>query len=112
MGFAPFLNTCNRAELCQRVSMGSFRHRQVRIRRVSISDLQLSDIERAALLHNLGRVALSDRFRFARTARCPQARALRSYPLHGQAMLKNVPFLATASETMLQLSASLELPAP
>jgi len=65
-----------------------------------ITEPQLSDIERAALLHNLGRLALPDSIliRKERSLNEEERTTLRSYPLHGQAMLKNVPFLAAASE--------------
>jgi putative two-component system response regulator len=65
-----------------------------------INEPQLSDIERAALLHNLGRLALPDQIliRKERSLSPDERATLRSYPLHGQAMLKNVPFLANASE--------------
>jgi response regulator RpfG family c-di-GMP phosphodiesterase len=65
-----------------------------------ISEPQLSDIERAALLHNLGRLALPDSIliRKERSLSGEEREKLRSYPLHGQAMLKNVPFLAAANE--------------
>ena len=65
-----------------------------------IGEPQLSDIERAALLHNLGRLALPDQIliRKERTLSADERTALRAYPLHGQAMLKNMPFLAAASE--------------
>ena len=65
-----------------------------------VSEPQLSDIERAALLHNLGRLALPDSIlvRKERSLSEEERAKLRSYPLHGQAMLKNVPFLAAANE--------------
>jgi response regulator RpfG family c-di-GMP phosphodiesterase len=65
-----------------------------------VSEPQLSDIERAALLHNLGRLALPDTIlvRKERSLSEEERAKLRSYPLHGQAMLKNVPFLAGANE--------------
>jgi len=65
-----------------------------------ISEPQLSDVERAALLHNLGRLALPDAIlvRKERSLSEEERAVLRSYPLHGQAMLKNVPFLAAANE--------------
>jgi response regulator RpfG family c-di-GMP phosphodiesterase len=65
-----------------------------------ISEPQLSDIERAALLHNLGRLALPDSIlvRKERSLSDEERATLRAYPLHGQAMLKNVPFLAGANE--------------
>jgi response regulator RpfG family c-di-GMP phosphodiesterase len=65
-----------------------------------VSEPQLSDIERAALLHNLGRLALPDSIliRKERSLSEEERTTLRAYPLHGQAMLKNVPFLAAASE--------------
>jgi|SoiMethySBSTD1v2_1073268.scaffolds.fasta_scaffold01511_20 cyclic di-GMP phosphodiesterase len=67
---------------------------------LSIEGSQLIDIERAALLHNLGRLALPDQI-LVRKERSPsdeERATLRSYPLHGQAMLKNVPFLAGAND--------------
>jgi response regulator RpfG family c-di-GMP phosphodiesterase len=66
---------------------------------LQITEPQLSDIERAALLHNLGRLAMPDEL-LAKplSALSPADHArLRSYPLHGYAMLKNVPFLAGAN---------------
>lgn len=65
-----------------------------------ISEPQLTDIERAALLHNLGRLALPDQIlvRKERSLSEDERATLRSYPLHGQAMLKNVPFLARAND--------------
>jgi response regulator RpfG family c-di-GMP phosphodiesterase len=65
-----------------------------------LGEPQLSDIERAALLHNLGRLALPDAL-LARDQSALTAEELalfRAYPLHGQAMLRNVPFLAAACE--------------
>ena len=60
---------------------------------------QLSDIERAALLHNLGRLAMPDVLlgRDVGKLTGPELAQLRSYPLHGFAMLRNVPFLAAAN---------------
>ena len=65
-----------------------------------ISEPQLSDIERAALLHDFGRLALPDALLAReRNALSEEERTrLRAYPLHGQAMLRNVPFLAAANE--------------
>jgi response regulator RpfG family c-di-GMP phosphodiesterase len=67
---------------------------------LQIGEPQLSDIERAALLHNLGRLALPDALLSRPEAELsPADRArLRTYPLHGHAMLKNVPFLTAANE--------------
>jgi response regulator RpfG family c-di-GMP phosphodiesterase len=67
---------------------------------LKIGEPLISDIERAALLHNLGRMALPDQIliRKERSLSADERAVLRSYPLHGQAMLKNVPFLAAASE--------------
>jgi response regulator RpfG family c-di-GMP phosphodiesterase len=67
---------------------------------LEIGEPQLSDIERAALLHNLGRLAMPDALlNRAESALTPSDRAqLRSYPLHGYAMLKNVPMLAAANQ--------------
>ncbi len=66
---------------------------------LQIGEPQLSEIERAALLHNLGRLALpDDLLTKPETALTAEERArLQSYPLHGFAMLKNVPFLAAAN---------------
>ncbi len=65
-----------------------------------IGDPHLSDIERAALLHNLGRLALPDVLlsREKSTLSDEERVRLHAYPLHGQAMLKNVPFLAAAND--------------
>lgn len=64
-----------------------------------ITEPQLSDIERAALLHDFGRLALPDALLAReRGALSEEERTrLRAYPLHGQAMLRNVPFLAPAN---------------
>jgi len=70
---------------------------------LQVTEPQLSDIERAALLHNLGRLAMPDEL-LSRplTALSAADRArLRSYPLHGYAMLKNVPFLAGANRVAI-----------
>jgi response regulator RpfG family c-di-GMP phosphodiesterase len=66
---------------------------------LQISEPQLSDIERAALLHNLGRLAMPDELLTRPlSALSPADHArVRTYPLHGHAMLKNVPFLAGAN---------------
>jgi putative two-component system response regulator len=68
-----------------------------------IGEPQLSDIERAALLHGLGRVAMPDTLlqRPWQALSSDEQAQLRSYPLHGHAILKNVPFLAAASELAL-----------
>jgi response regulator RpfG family c-di-GMP phosphodiesterase len=70
-----------------------------------IGEPQLSDIERAALLHELGRVAMPDTLlqRPPRALSADEHDQLRSYPLHGYAILKNVPFLAAASELALSV---------
>ena len=67
---------------------------------LEIGEPRLSDIERAALLHNLGRLALPDTLLVQDERSLPEADRdrLRAYPLHGQAMLRNVPYLAAASE--------------
>ena len=67
---------------------------------LKINEPWLSDIERAALLHNLGRLALPDGLlaRDRASLSDDEHNRLRAYPLHGQAMLKNVPFLAAANE--------------
>lgn len=66
---------------------------------LKIGEPRLSDIERAALLHNLGRLAMPDDLlkRPPRSLSAADHTQLRSYPLHGYAMLKNVPFLAAAN---------------
>ena len=66
---------------------------------LQISEPQLSEIERAALLHNLGRLAMPDDLlsQPASALSAADRARLRSYPLHGYAMLKNVPFLAGAN---------------
>jgi response regulator RpfG family c-di-GMP phosphodiesterase len=68
-----------------------------------IGEPQLSEIERAALLHNLGRLALPDYLLTKRedTLTAEERTRLQSYPLHGYAMLKNVPFLAAANKIAL-----------
>jgi len=65
-----------------------------------IGEPHLSDIERAALLHNLGRLALPDVLlsREKSTLSDEERVRLHAYPLHGQALVKNVPFLASANE--------------
>ena len=65
-----------------------------------ISEPFLAEIERAALLHNLGRLALPDVLlsREKSTLSEEERVRLHAYPLHGQAMLKNVPFLAAAND--------------
>ena len=70
---------------------------------LQISEPQLSDIERAALLHNLGRLAMPDELlsRPSSTLSAAERARLRSYPLHGYAMLKNVPFLAGANRVAI-----------
>jgi putative two-component system response regulator len=67
---------------------------------LDIGEPRLSDIERAALLHNLGRLALPDELLLRKESTLsPADRArFRSYPLHGEAILRNVPYLAAASE--------------
>jgi response regulator RpfG family c-di-GMP phosphodiesterase len=67
---------------------------------MQIGEPQLSDIERAALLHNLGRLAMPDDVlkRPEHALSAADRAQLRSYPLHGYAMLKNVPMLAAANE--------------
>lgn len=67
---------------------------------LKIGEPQLSEIERAALLHNVGRLALPDELltRPLERLSASERAQLRSYPLHGYAMLKNIPFLAAASK--------------
>jgi putative two-component system response regulator len=70
---------------------------------LQITEPQLSDIERAALLHNLGRLAMPDALLsrpHMELSAADRAR-LRSYPLHGYAMLKNVPFLTGANRVAI-----------
>jgi len=66
---------------------------------LQIREPALSDIERAALLHNFGCLALPDTlFSRPESALSAVERAeLRAYPLHGHAVLKHVPFLAAAN---------------
>ena len=66
---------------------------------MGIGEPQLSDIERAALLHDLGRLAMpDDLLARARSALSDADRVrLHTYPLHGYDMLRNVAFLATAN---------------
>ena len=67
---------------------------------LQIGEPRLSDIERGALLHNIGRLTLPDHLLSASHAQLTEAdRArVRAYPLRGQAILKHAPFLAAASE--------------
>jgi putative two-component system response regulator len=67
---------------------------------MGIGEPQLSDIERAALLHDLGRLAMPDDLLARSSSALSDAdRArLHTYPLHGYDMLRNVPFLATANQ--------------
>lgn len=67
---------------------------------LGITEPHLSDIERAALLNNLGRLALPDAL-LARpeSALTADERALvRAHPLHAHTMLRNIPILAGAAE--------------
>lgn len=67
---------------------------------LQIGEPQLSDIERAALLHNLGRLTLPDELvkRLAASLSGPDLARVRSYPLRGYAILKSVPILASANQ--------------
>jgi response regulator RpfG family c-di-GMP phosphodiesterase len=67
---------------------------------LQIGEPRLSEIERAALLHNFGRLTLPDELLAQREAALSDAdRArVRAYPLRGRAILKHAPFLAAASE--------------
>jgi response regulator RpfG family c-di-GMP phosphodiesterase len=67
---------------------------------LEIGEPQLSDIERAALLHNLGRLAMPDTLLHLDESALSESdrEKLRSYPLHGHAMLKNVPMLTAANQ--------------
>jgi response regulator RpfG family c-di-GMP phosphodiesterase len=67
---------------------------------LQIGEPQLSDIERAALLQNLGRLVLPDAILSPdeRTLTGADRDRFRGHPLHGYTMLKNVPFLAAAAE--------------
>ena len=60
----------------------------------------LADIERAALLHDVGRLAMPDGVLSASAeSLSPDERALlRAHPLHGRTMVMAVPFLSAASE--------------
>lgn len=60
----------------------------------------LSDIERAALLHDVGRLAMPDGLMSVSAGSLsPGERALlRAHPLHGHTMVKAVPFLSAASD--------------
>jgi response regulator RpfG family c-di-GMP phosphodiesterase len=66
---------------------------------LQIGEPQLSDIERAALLHNLGRLALPDDLLRRPESRLSHAERVRlhAHPLHGYAMLRHVPFLTAAN---------------
>ena len=66
---------------------------------LEISEPHLSDIERAALLHNIGRLVLpDDLLTKPHEALSAEERArLRAYPLRGQAILSHAPFLAAAA---------------
>ena len=70
---------------------------------LQITEPQLSHIERAALLHNLGRLALSDAMLNTPVEQLsPEDRKrLREYPVLGHAVLRSVPFLAGATEISL-----------
>src|SRR5688572_4003686 len=70
---------------------------------LQIGEPRLSDIERAALLYNLGRLALPDALlsRAQQTPTAAERERFRTYPLHGYHMLKNVPFLAAAAEIVV-----------
>jgi len=60
----------------------------------------VSDIERAALLHDVGRLAMPDRVLSASAESLSpgERRLLRGHPLHGRTMVMAVPFLSAASE--------------
>jgi response regulator RpfG family c-di-GMP phosphodiesterase len=70
---------------------------------LQIGEPRLSDIERAALLHNLGRLALPDALlaRPEDTLDAAERERFRAHPVHGHTMLKNVPFLAAAAEIVV-----------
>jgi len=67
---------------------------------MEIVEPHLSDIERAALLHNLGRLTLPDELVKRPLAELsgPDLARVRAYPLRGYAILKGVPILAGANE--------------
>src|SRR5688500_10734118 len=67
---------------------------------LQIGEPQLSDIERAALLHNIGRLALPDDLlqRDQADLTHDERARVRAYPLRGRAILQHAPFLAAASE--------------
>lgn len=68
--------------------------------KLHVDEPTLSDIERAALLHDVGRLAMPDGVLSASPeALSPGERALlRAHPLHGRTMVMAVPFLSAASE--------------
>ena len=70
---------------------------------LQIGEPRLSDIERAALLHNIGRLALPDALLRDSGAGLneDERQRLREYPVHGHAMLRNVAFLAPAADIAL-----------
>lgn len=67
---------------------------------LQIGEPRLSDIERAALLHDLGRLALPDALLNCdeRSLSAGDRARFRAHPQHAHAMLKNVPILAAAAE--------------
>lgn len=70
---------------------------------LQVGEPRLSDIERAALLHNLGRLALPDALlnRREQSLAGAERAQVRAYPLHGYAMLKSVPILVAANQIAL-----------
>lgn len=67
---------------------------------LGIREPALSDIERAALLHDLGKLTLSDDLlgRVSEPLSARDRALVHAYPLHGYTIVKSVPFLAEASE--------------
>jgi response regulator RpfG family c-di-GMP phosphodiesterase len=67
---------------------------------LGIAEPRLSDIERAALLHDLGRLALPDALllRHVSELTVHERSLFREYPAHGRDILKTIPFLAAAGE--------------
>lgn len=65
-----------------------------------ISEPALSDIERAGLLHDLGRLTLPDELltRLHGPLSADEGARVRAYPLQGYAILKAVPYLEAAND--------------
>jgi len=69
-------------------------------RALRVEEPILSDIERAALVHDVGRLAMPDGVLSAPAGALSPAELalLRAHPLHGRTMLKAVPCLSAASD--------------